>query len=357
MYSLLLIGFTSYYVIITTQFEEVITWILSTSPSASGLSSGVGVQQTYSSIPDLLSASFPFYVFHSHFAFWLGFTLIGLWVLFTSDLVENRRWQVLLAGFVPAAVLYYPNPVWIVLRGIAELSRWQLMMLPLLIALPALGLKRVVSHGNPSSVSNGIVWIMVILLVFTSLGSGLTNPGLTDFAGIDKEPRRYLSGQQIAAAEWTFSYVGNQTVRSSSELPNYIEQYSWARPDSRWVYRNESVLAKASYADRRVLVEEGLTVFSVGAFREEGVWVRLVDINLESYSGIDPTETEIRLVANPSTFRWNPVAADTVYTNGETVIVYEPSLKADSERSVQSPESLGRGHDETPAGLARFHAV
>jgi hypothetical protein len=241
---------------------------------------------------------------------------------------------VLLAGFVPAAVLYYPNPMWVILRGIAALSRWQLMVLPFLVVVPALGIKHVVSHGSVSSVSKGVVWTVVLLLVFTSVGSGLTDPGLTDLAGIDKEPRRYLSEQQIAAGEWTFSYVGNQTVHSNSELPNYIEQYSWARSDSRRVYRNESVLVRASYANKRVLIREGLTVFSVGAFREEGVWVRLVDINLESYSDIDPIEAKIKSVVDPSTFRWNPVTAATVYSNGETVIVYEPSPQTRSEYSI-----------------------
>lgn len=348
MYSLLLIGFASYYVVVTTQFKEVLTWLLSTSPAAAGLSSTVDVIEAYDSIAVLISASIPFYLDHIHFSFWLGFSLLGLWVLFTSDLIEKRRWQVLLAGFVPAAVLYYPSPGWILLQGIVELGRWQLMLLPFLVVVPALGVRRAITANTSAAISKRVIGTVVLLLVFTSLGSGLTNPGLTDFAGIDKEPRRYLSDRQIAAAEWTLSYAGNQTVHSDSELPNYIEQYSWARSNNRNVSMDQSVPVRASYAERRVLIREGLTVFSVDALREEGVFLRIVDIDLESYSDIDPTEEEITSPAYASTYRWNPTAADTVYTNGGTVVVYEASSEVRSDRSITPPDVAERYRPTRP---------
>jgi len=317
MFATFCLTFGAYWAILTTKFREIIVWVFFTSAAAEGLTGRFYLVRSYETIEQLVSYSIPFFVDSVHYSALLALTGVGVWVLLTPGLLEQDHRRTILVGAVPAALLYFPSPAWIPLEGLAELNRWRLMVLPLFMIVPAIGFRYGVRSITSTRFRTGVIVLFSGLLVFIMLTSGLSHPGLTDIAGINKAPQEELTDQELAATEFVFSYADTtQQIYARSDLRVYLRQYAWAtdRPFQ------EKAFARISthYEQRKVVVKPGLTVFSIAVFEDEGFKSNLV--------GVEPTGTgNVGLTTTVSSegYHWDRQATDIIYSNGEVVIQHK----------------------------------
>jgi hypothetical protein len=314
--------FGAYWVIISRKFRELLIWVFFSSAAAEGLPSDVYLVQVYSSVETLLLQSAPFFVDSLHYSFLLAISLVGIWILLspTAGLVPEADWRIVLIGFIPAAVLYFPNPAWVPLEGLAEFSRWRLMTLPLLMTVPAFGLVRVTRTKLGSSVKRGFVTVLVIGLVFTTVTSGVTHPGLTDMAGFDKDPREYISDEELSATEFVYAHITTeQAVWSRSDLSAYLQRYAWVNEGQLHDERFHRLTA--NHTEQRLVVGQGLTIVSVEAFEEQGMKVNLVGVDPSIYD-LGQNE-QIAAPVSASEYSWERENESVIYSSGPVEIQYK----------------------------------
>jgi hypothetical protein len=324
--------FTSYWVIVTGRFTEVIGWVLFSSPAASGLQSSSYLVSRYGDIQELTLQSVPFFLDSFHYAFLLAMTATGLTMLWRSGQLSRLRWRIVVIGAAPAAVLYFPNPLWLPLEGLLELSRWRLMLLPFLLLLPAVGLRYGMRGGRGGRLTTRRVLTVVLTagLLFTTVTSGVSHGSITDVANLQKEPQEYLTNEELAATEFVYAHLDDdEDVHSRSDLDTYMEEYAIPRgypyPESRFK------TLTASARTNHVLVEPGLTVMSVGAFEREGVRVDIVELDPSQY----PEGASVNTPIFSSTHSWDRTAGSVVYSSGAVVIQHRHRDQANESTAVR----------------------
>lgn len=141
------------------------------------------------------------------------------------------------------------------------------MVLLFVVLFPAVGIRHVIRRGGTSSLRTAAVVVFALALVFTTVASGLTYPGFTDLAGIQKGSQEYLSGEEMATTDFVYSHMADQQRASSrSDMYVYLHQYAWAI-DERFG-ENQFDRLEASHQDKRILTGPELTVMSVDVFRK-----------------------------------------------------------------------------------------
>ena len=317
MFSVLCLMFGIYWTIVTTKFREVVSWLFFGSPAAGGLPNSFYLVRTYRSLETLVRQSLPFLIDSLHYSFLLALTAMGVFVVFSTDLLKERRWRLILLGFLPAAALYFPNPVWIPLEGVIPFGRWRLMVLPFLMLVPALGFRygmRAVGGGTVRRVG---ALLFVVAFLFTTVASGTTHPGFADLAGIDKEPREYISDEELSAAEYVLAHMNDgQHAYGRNDYSVYLRQYSWARDRSHSAEQFRQI--RASGIDRRLLIEPGLTVVPIDAFRGEGILARVIEVDSERYA--EGEMLELSIPVRSEEYAWNRSDANVVYTSGSVAV-------------------------------------
>jgi hypothetical protein len=311
--------FGAHYAIITHKFREVLVWTFFSSDAAEGIPSSLYLAESIESVELLLAEAIPFFVDSLHYSFLLALACVGVLVVLRTDLFERLTWRLVLLGFLPAAVIYFPNPLWIPLEGLIPFSRWRLMVLPFLLLVPAVGFNHAVRTVGETPLRRVAVVVFTAALVFTTLTSGLTHPGLTDLVGIQKEPQQHLSDEELGAATFVLTHMNEQQrVHARSDLTTYLHQYAWVQDRPYEVEQFTDM--RASHADRRLLVGSGLTVISVDALLDEGIYVWLTDLDASGYSG---SQKQVGASVHGDEYQWSREEASVVYTNGAVVVQQE----------------------------------
>jgi len=311
--------FSGYWVVVTSRFREVLSWIFFSSPAAEGVASSFYFIQAIDEIDELFRQSLPFFVDSLHYSFLLALALIGFLALARDGKFSSFRWRLVAVSFVPAAVFYFPNPAWVPLEGTIPFSRWRLMVLPFLLLVPAVGLRYGFQSARRRGIRHAAVAVFIVVLLFANTASGMVHPGFTDIVGIQKGSQQYLEEEELQASSFVYAHLNDrQQVYARSDLAVYLHQYAWAenRP------HEESQFSKlsASYARKELLIEPGLSVVSVNAFNTNGIFVWLVDFESSTGSG-----AQVGSSIHADDYHWNQNQTATVYDNGNVVIEYRPS--------------------------------
>ena len=312
----LIFGF--YWTIVTTQIREVLSWAFFGSSAAEGLASSFYIVQPVDSAGRLLTESLPFFVDSFHYSFLLSLAVLGVIFFVTTDKYKTTRWRLTFLGFIPAGLFYFPNPVWIPLEGLLPFNRVRLMVLPFLMLIPAAGFRYGMRPSGTRLHHIGVV-LFTAALIFTTVTSGMTHPGFTDFAGIEKGSQEHLTDEELSTAEFTLEYLdAEQRVSSRSLLQVYLRQYAWVQEDQ---YADEQFdRIEVSRTDRRLVTGPGLTIVSINAFTNNGIQAQVTDID-----GSQGTDSEVSIPVYANNYQWERTNTSVVYSNGNTVIQYKRS--------------------------------
>ena len=320
----------AYWTIVTTYIYEPFGWIFLYSPAAEGVPSLQYVIQQYEDPRALVAASVPYVVDNLDFALLLMVAGVGFWAVLSTRRIESLRWKVALAGFVPGAAMFFPNPAWIPLEGLATVNRWAIMTLPLTIPVFAVGLQRLCSLASNRSLRGGVTAVIVFLVVFTSLTTGMANPTFTELNGINKYPRFYISDHDMAAIEFTQSHtVDGEVVHTAVPIASYLQKTPWPGEAGE---RASVPQLTANGLDGHIQICPGVTLFPTEAFYDDGIRITFHDVLGEAYS----EDVSVSDVAIPSEVGWNPGGVSQVYSNRGTELYYATTDNPDLGRTCPS---------------------
>lgn len=321
--------FVTYWTVLTATVAVPVLWVLYYSPGAAGAPSRLVVERV-GDLGPLLAEAAPFFVDNLHYAFVAVLVVAGAWRLVVRTGPRSRRAAVLLVGATPAAVLYFPNPVWIPLRGVGTLLRWGVMTLPLLAVLPALGLAWVFDAREGGPVHAAVAVALAAAVVFAGVGAGLSDPTLTDLAGYDKEADRTLTLAELSALSFVRTRpAADRRVYAPFGMHAHLLWYRWLAAAGRSPAADEKpgsvypygVVAVAE-ADGRLLFADGLTVVPRRKLATGAVRVRVRDAS-DYYAGTDLDVLGLSATVSGEETRWSPATRDVVYANPHVVVVAE----------------------------------
>lgn len=321
--------FVTYWTLLTATVAVPIVWVLYYSPGAVGAPSRLVVERV-DDLGPLVAEAAPFFVDNLHYSFVAVLAVGGAWRLVGRTGPRSRRAAVLLAGAAPAAVLYFPNPAWIPLRGVGTLLRWGVMTLPLLAVFPALGLAWVFAARDGGPVHAAVAVALAVALVFAGVGAGLSDPTLTDLAGYDKEADRTLTRAELSGLSFARSRpAADRRVYAPFGMHAHLLWYRWlaaagstpaadGKPATVYPY---GVVAVGE-ADGRLLFADGLTVVPRRKLATGAVRVRVRNASAY-YAGTDVETLGLSATVSGAETRWSPGTRDVVYANPDVVVVAE----------------------------------
>lgn len=300
-----------------------IGWITEHSPAASsGLPTEQFIIQSYTDPVALAVASVPFVLNKLHYVFFLGLCAYGLWTIVRGETrLPSHTLPKVAVGFLVAAPLYVPNPVWIVARGMAVLNRWGIMTLLFLLPIGALGLKRVATAPKRSTRVVAVA-VLVFGVAFLSLGAGFTDPSLSDSVGYDKGARKHFSAGNINSGEHISQYTSDTPVRSSHAFSGYLTFEQWAAGSADRSDR----FGLATVTDGQLDSEPGLTVVEYGSLRTNRIKLGVTPERSDIYDG----EVVVLAPVSDERVEFSPARRNIVYHNSDTMMLYEPPEPADS---------------------------
>jgi hypothetical protein len=303
--------------------REPTQWLFEYSPAASaGVDTTQSLIITYDDPVTLIAESIPTVLSDLHYGLWLGAAALGIWALFKSTRVGANRIPPVLLSFFAAALLYFPNPTWVPLQGIALLPRWGIMTLPFIAIAVVLGLERL-GTNIASEKARVVPVLMIVLLVTVSVSSGFSDPSPTDIAGYEKGERKYLSNADLGAFTYTVTYSNrDDEVTSGGIMNNFFILQDWERRpgETRRAGGFVDRYNRIQVVDGELVVEPGLTVFQQEAFREKGIKAAWRNPDFEAYEGLEDV-TVFEPVSNEDV-DWRGDQQSIVYSNEETVIAY-----------------------------------
>lgn len=297
--------------ILTFWVTTPILWIIRHSPLASSDLGSTGLYvEVYNSARELFVAAIPFFMDRIHLSLLLALSAIGMLTLLNT----RRRDGVLLAGAVIGSIFYFPNPLWLPLRGLATLLRWDIMVQPFVIVLSAAGtLALIRGTATERPFRRYAIIIFIPLLLFSMVSAGFYSPTTSDFIGADRYDRQYLTNQDIEAAHWTKAYaLDDQPIYATSKLLGYL---SFTTDPVLTDREQDFRRARVTSIPGRVVFSDGLMVFQVGAFRTEAIKMAVTP-DSEYYS----TNIVISAPVSARQIDYAPEAANIVYSNGDTVV-------------------------------------
>lgn len=83
------------------------------------------------------------------------------------------------------------------------------MVLPFLTLVPALGFRYGLRAVGGDTIRKVSVLVFAVAFVFTAVASGTIHPEFADLVGIDKEPREYISDEELSAAEFDLEHMND----------------------------------------------------------------------------------------------------------------------------------------------------
>lgn len=292
--------------------NAIFVWLFATSPASEGLPTKQFIVQRYTDPIALIDATVPFLLDQAHYVVFVAFAGYVLAEIYRRGRRVDRSVLFVAVLFLAAVTLYVPNPVWVPLRGWAAINRWGIMTLPFLL-LPAVGLNLLAKRARGQG-GSAVIAVLVIVLVFTSVGGAFSDPSLPDVAGEERGAQRYFSAGDVAAAEFAVEKRAGQSVYGPTLFPGYLQCSTWDGPgdDERRGFASMTV------QNGEIQTNSGLTIMPERAFVENGIKVRVV--NPAAY------EQNVTVFAPvfDETIAWTTADRSVVYDNGETVIVYEP---------------------------------
>ena len=293
------ISLVGYWTIATSSISKPFAWILSNSPSAQGLSSSLDILKA-SSPSALVVSSIPHTISFLHYSVLLATVVLGGCYIYTHLLKRSHWVFVFIAGILPV-VFYFPNPSWVLLRGIGELARWGLMALPFIVILSAAGFYSLdVSEAN---ITDSLKLVFVLLFLLVSVSSGMADPSLTDALGFQKEKSHSVSHQEIAAVEFAALNVPeNIQVSSNPHLGFYYKRFERQTATTGTLHVRP--------ADGTILLPEGLVVFPTADFQQRAIRVL---VRKQQTQGVWRTVSS-RTASLPAH------EANVVYNNSEAVV-------------------------------------
>ncbi|WP_436926270.1 hypothetical protein [Halosimplex amylolyticum] len=325
--SALLVAAVGVYWWVTGLIWVPINWLTEHSTAAStGLPTEQFVIRNYETPLELAAAAVPFVLNNLHYAFFMAVCGYGLWAIVRAeDTMPRHVRPKVVVGFLVAAPLYMPNPIWMVARGMAALNRWGIMTLLFLLPVGALGLRRLAgASGRSKSVL--AVALIVFAAAFVSVGAGFTDPSLSDAAGYDKGARKHFSTGNIASGEHVSRYTGDTPVHSSHAFSGYLRFEEWTGRTSERPER----FGLTPVEDGRLVAEPGLTVVEYGSLRESHVKLAVTPERSEVYQ--DDVTVLAPVSSDEVAFR--PDRENVVYHNADTMILFEPQPAETSDDSA-----------------------
>ena len=316
-YILVLIFLFGYWTIVTKEIVTPITWIFAHSPAASfDVSSTQILILTYDSADELLSASLPVFFSYSHLSLLLALCILGLIYLIYEKSHDDigRKRLLVISAFITSGIFYFPNPLWIPLRGVGVLLRWGIMCLPFLLVIPSYGVYYLSERGEGISAASIITGLIIISLIFTTIGAGAVSPTILSATGNDRMDQNYLSERDIQAVSFTNAYsTTGQKIYGTSFTPVY--GFNQKRANDPSLQNTQYSRIKADRAARRFVIEEGLTIFQEKAFENGALKIRL-EPDSERYEDADTISAPV----TNNEIQWDRDSANLVYSNGDTVI-------------------------------------
>jgi hypothetical protein len=295
-------------------------WITKFSPSADqGIPTGGFLIQNYSDPVALAQAAVPFLLINSHHAFMLALIGYSLWtVVRPGGKAPSDTFPKVALGAVFAVALYYPNPLWIPLRGVAVLNRWGIMTTLFVISLAALGIRRLpVVLDRSTNVAT--VAVLVLVTTFMLVGGGFTDPSLAQATGHEKKAQKHFTTGELAVSDHVLRHSDDASVHSSKSLKEYLPYERWVR-DGPTPLPDKERFGVTNVRDGQIVVDPGLTILRQEAIRENGVKLAVVPAESRFY------DAEITILT-PLTSESAQVTVESenvVYQNSETSVVYEP---------------------------------
>jgi hypothetical protein len=313
--------------ITTSWFITPIVWLTRNSPRASsGVGSSGVLVGLHESIDGLFVAAIPFLLDYLHLSFLLALSSIGVVILLNSQ----RKLGALFIGASVGSVFYFPNPLWIPLRGLGTLLRWQIMVQPLIVVLSGAGLFILIRDTNLSRRFPYYgTMIFIILLLFLMISSGFFAPTTSDFVGADRYDRQYLTNQDLEAAGWVQMYsINNDPIYATSKLLGYIR--STSSPIHQQGNQNKYHQLRVTDIPGRVIFSEGLTVFQRNAFQTEAIKVSITP-DSEYYT----PNSRVSSPVSSAQITYNPNSTNTIYTSGKVVIYKSMEAGIENESDVR----------------------
>lgn len=301
----------------TTGLIQVpVNWLTEHSPAASkGLPTEQFVIQTYTDPVELAAAAVPFLLNNVHYAFFLALSAYGLWSIVRSDeTLPRHTLPKLVVGFLAAAPLYMPNPIWMVARGMAVLNRWGIMTLLFLLPMVALGVKRLAAGAGHSRTVFAVSMI-VFCAAFTSVGAGFTDPSLSDAVGSEKGARKYFSNGDLHASEHVLRHTEQEQIYASHALSGYLRFEEWTGQASQPPER----FGRISVEGDRLVAQPGLTVVEYGSLQRSQIKLPVAPEQSDVY------EQEVTVLSPVSSdeVSFRPDRHNVVYHNSEAMILFE----------------------------------
>lgn len=294
-----------------------VNWITRFSPAATtGLPTEQFLIQVYSNPVELALAAVPFVLEQFHYVFFLALAGYGLWTIVRAGgTLPSRVFPVAILGFLVAAPLYVPNPTWMVARGLAALNRWGIMTLLFVMLVPVLGLRRLRGDTGRSVSALGIA-LLVVVMVFVSITAGFTDPSLADTAGYEKGDRKYLTTENLAAADHVLEYTADTSVSTSHLFSGYLTHESWTSGANERPERFERMVV----VDGRLVTRPGLTVIQHRALQEKQIKVSIKPPQSEPY----PDDVTIFAPVSADDVELGLARENVVYDNADTIITFKP---------------------------------
>ncbi|MFB6185992.1 MAG: hypothetical protein ABEI86_03890 [Halobacteriaceae archaeon] len=298
-------------------FVTPIAWITQNSPSAQGVGASGLLVRSYDSIYNLFVAAIPFFVDYLHLSILLALASIGMILLVRS----RPKFDGVIIGAAFGSIFYFPNPLWIPLRGLATLQRWAIMVQPFVVVLLSAGMYLITCAIDLRSwlLKSGSV-VFVISLLFLMVSAGFFAPTTSDFIGADRHDLQYLTNQDLEAADWVKAYSSSdEQIYATSKLRGYLVFTSGSihEEDLQVKYR----YAKITGVPGQVIFPEGITVFQQNAFQTEAIRVTIIpDSEYYSSSSYYPSDVTASPPVSSAHITYNPHQTNTVYTNGNTVV-------------------------------------
>lgn len=137
-----------------------------------------------------------------------------------TDIAEDEL--SLLVATAPAFIVFVPTPLWILLEGTGQLSRWFSVLAPFMIITVAITARYFIQRGfelGSRSNANLALLLLVTLLVLSAPNTG----DLNGMAGYEGEPRRYIAESEMQAIDHVVEYPNSGQVHSYTHIPRYID--------------------------------------------------------------------------------------------------------------------------------------
>lgn len=296
-----------------------LNWLLFRSPISQGISSTMFIE-THEIGEELLQESISVFLSYLHLSIILAFFVIGLLVALDNCSEHKKRWIPILFSGMLAAVFYFPNPLWIPLEGALLIERWWIIMVPFAMILSSYGLQEIVNRDLNSMVSVILISVIMFLLIFASVSTGVGSPSLANIAGYEDGYQPYLTDKDREATTFANSYKEtDQQISGTSLTAQYAFRQEWQYDTD--VEEETYQRVRIDGPNGKVIYNPGLTIFQVNAYYQNSIMV-----NIES----DQSDN-IRTTGGNSNIYWEPDSENIVYTNGDTIIHY--TSEQDSTRS------------------------